>query len=116
MTLGDIIIEYRNNHDMSMREFARKCNLSNSYVSMLERGFDGRGNPTVPSIETINSVAKGCDSTFDEVFNKLDYDYVVCVNPTYSDEEKTIIEKYRDSDEQTREMVKRILAYKEKLC
>ena len=115
MTLGDIIFEYRNTHEMSMREFARVSEMSVAYISMLERGFDGRGKQIVPSIKTINQVAKGCNTSFEDVFSRLDVDYVVKANTSTSDEENLIIELYRQSDEQTKEMVKRILAYKEKL-
>ena len=38
MTLGDLIKEYRTAHDVSQRQFAAMCGLSNGYISMLEKG------------------------------------------------------------------------------
>ena len=38
MTLGELIQEYRKEHGMSQRQFAIACQLSNGYISMLERG------------------------------------------------------------------------------
>lgn len=111
MTLGEIIINYRNEHGISMREFARKCGLSNSYVSMLERGFDGRGKPIVPSIETIDAVAKGCGDSFENIFNKLDHNQSLTINNDYTEEEKSFIIEYRNTDEETKAMIKRLLAY-----
>ena len=37
MLLGDIIFEYRTKHQLSLRAFANKCNLSYTYISMLEK-------------------------------------------------------------------------------
>ncbi len=42
MTLKDFLIQYRTEHDLSQRQFAAICGLSNSYISMLER----ERNPT----------------------------------------------------------------------
>jgi transcriptional regulator with XRE-family HTH domain len=45
MTLKDLIIEYRNDHGLSQRQFATACGLSNGYISMLEKEM----NPTLSS-------------------------------------------------------------------
>lgn len=37
MTLGEFIRKYRSEHDLSQRQFALKCGLSNGYISMLEK-------------------------------------------------------------------------------
>ena len=37
MTLGELIREYREQHSMSMEEFARLSGLSKGYISMLEK-------------------------------------------------------------------------------
>ena len=38
MKIGDLIQKYRAEHDMSQRQFAIMCGLSNGYISMLEKG------------------------------------------------------------------------------
>lgn len=113
MTLGDIIIEYRNKHEMSMREFSRKSGISVAYISMLERGFSGRKKPIIPSIKTISQVAKACDTDFDGIFNRLDSDYVIRTNQEISDEEYMLIEMFRHSDDDTKKMIMRLLKYAE---
>lgn len=80
MTLGNIINTYRSEHDISMGDFARISGLSKSYVSMLERGTDQRGNPISPTITTINKVAQAIGKTFDDVFSMLDENTHVIVN------------------------------------
>jgi transcriptional regulator with XRE-family HTH domain len=113
MKLGEIIKNYRTENDISMREFAKMADMSNAYVSMLEKGVDGRGKKIVPSIETINKVARACNMTFDTLFNQLDGDFPVRVNSqsNLTDNEALFIEAYRKADIQTQEMIKRLLAY-----
>ena len=113
MKLGEIIKNYRTENDISMREFAKMADMSNAYVSMLEKGVDGRGKKIVPSIETINKVARACNMTFEALFNQLDGDFPVRVNSqsNLTDNEALFIEAYRKADAQTQEMIKRLLAY-----
>lgn len=75
MTLGDIIREYASDH--SMTQFIRDSGLSKAYVYMLINNRNNKGEPIVPSIDTINKAAKGMHKTFDEVFNSLDPDMMV---------------------------------------
>ena len=35
MNIGDIITDYLKEHKLSAREFARKCGLSNTYISQI---------------------------------------------------------------------------------
>lgn len=79
-TLGEIIKDYRNEHHLSLRDFASKCDLSFSYVSMLEKNKDPRGNPIVPTIATINKVAEAMNLSFEDVFYNLDGNAEIKVN------------------------------------
>lgn len=39
MTLGEIIMKYRAEHNLSQRQFAAQCqNVTNGYISMVEQG------------------------------------------------------------------------------
>lgn len=40
MTLSDFVKEYRKEHDLSQRQFAAICGLSNGYISMLEKNMN----------------------------------------------------------------------------
>ena len=73
MKLGDIIHSYRENHDMSMGEFAKLAGVSKAYVGFLEKGVNPKtGRDFAPSIKTIQSVANAMRMDFDELFNMLD--------------------------------------------
>lgn len=38
MTLGEVIKKYREDHDLSMADFAELSGMSKAYVSLLEKG------------------------------------------------------------------------------
>lgn len=91
MKLGDMIKIYRESHSISMDAFSQKTGLSKSYVSMLERNKDPRGNEITPSIETIYKVAKGINKSFDDVFRELDQNQKVKLNSKFDDNLDQII-------------------------
>ena len=54
MTLSDFVKEYRKEHDLSQRQFAAICGLSNGYISMLERNLNPKtGLPLTPSLPAL---------------------------------------------------------------
>lgn len=58
MTLGDVIKEYRNEQEISLRDFALLSGLSHTYISALEKNIDPRTNkPIAPTIDTLKAVA-----------------------------------------------------------
>ena len=72
MTLGDLIREYREQHGMSMEEFARLSGLSKGYISMLEKNKNPRnGKPIVPSIATYDGVATAMHVSVAELMEKV---------------------------------------------
>ena len=98
MTLGEVIKEYRLSRDdeMSIRNFAIKSGLSASYICMLEKGIDQRGNVIAPTIQTIDKVAKAMNVSFDDVFNRLNGDVTVnSAEDDISQAEASIIQMYR---------------------
>ena len=100
-TLGDVIKEYRLSREdtISIRTFASMSGLSPSYISMLEKGYDQRGNEIHPSINTIAIVADAIGISFDELFNQLDCKVIVNESvtntSTLSPDESAIIKMYR---------------------
>lgn len=78
MTLGEIIRQYGEDHSIS--QLIKDSGLSKAYVYMLMNNKNNKGEPIVPSIETIKKVAEGMHTDFEDVFNKLDYDFEVRVN------------------------------------
>ena len=75
MTLGDLILSYRNSFSpkMSLRAFAEKCGLSHTYISALEKNIDPRtGKPIAPTLDTVKFVSKGMDMPIEEILRILD--------------------------------------------
>lgn len=57
-SIGEMIKKYRQEHGMSMEEFASRCGLSKAYISLIERGKNTRSDkPIVPSIDTVKAIA-----------------------------------------------------------
>ncbi len=72
MTIGEIIKEYRETHNLSQRQFAAKCNISNGYISMLEKGASPENNePVVPSISALRAIASAMNLPFHELLQKV---------------------------------------------
>ena len=89
MTLGEIVKEYRAKNNLSLREFASRCGMSHSYIAMLENESNSKtGEPMVPTITTINKIARGMGRTIDSVIAEAD-DMLVSL----SNEKETITEK-----------------------
>lgn len=59
MNLSNFIKNKRNEKGLSLREFAKMCELSHSYIEKLENGFDKRtGKPVIPTIDTLQKISK----------------------------------------------------------
>jgi transcriptional regulator with XRE-family HTH domain len=84
MTLGEYIKAYREEHDLSQRQFAIQCDLSNGYVSMLENGKNHHtGKPVVPTVMQLKKLADGMHITMQELMDAID-DMPVALEPFVS--------------------------------
>ncbi len=73
MTLGEIVKEYREKHNISQRRFAELSGLSNSYISQLEQNINSKnGQPITPSLVAIKQVADAMNVPLDSVLARLD--------------------------------------------
>lgn len=73
MTLRDIITEYRRTHELSQRQFATSCGLSNGYISMLEKNENPKtGLPMIPSLPALKKIAGGMGMTVTDLFIQVD--------------------------------------------
>ena len=80
MTLGDLIREYRTEHDMSMAAFAEKAGVSKAYISLLEKNKNTKtGKSIAPSLDVIKSVANVIGKDFNDVIDIIDGNTVVRV-------------------------------------
>lgn len=85
MRLGTIIYNYRNEHNLSLGDFANMTNLSKTYVSMLEKGINTKTNkPLIPSIQTLDACAKAMNFSVDELVRLLDDDQLININDNVS--------------------------------
>jgi len=68
MTIREIIIEYRTKNNLSQRQFAERCGVSNGYISMLENDINpSTGKPAIPTLKMLRKIAKGMNMTIDEL-------------------------------------------------
>lgn len=73
MHIGQIISNYLQENQMSQRQFAKKCDLSNGYISMLINNVNNKtGKPLIPSLSALLSISKGLGMSFDELCEKYE--------------------------------------------
>lgn len=73
MTLQEIIKDYRQKHGYSQRQLAIICDLSNGYISMLEKGINpNTKEPIVPTLTALSKLAKGMGMTLNDLLNLAD--------------------------------------------
>lgn len=73
MKLGDLIREYREAHDLSQRQFAVQCDLSNGYISILEKGINpNTGKPVTPTLPQLKKLSDGLSITLSELLEQVD--------------------------------------------
>lgn len=82
MTLGDVIAQYRSQHQMSMDKFSEIAGISKGYISMLEKNKTQRGDEPSPSIETYRNVAKAIGMDVDALIRAVDGKIIVNEYPT----------------------------------
>lgn len=121
MKLGEIIKNYRNEHQMSMDDFAKLSGMSKSYISILEKNVNpSTGKEIAPSIKSIQQAALAMRIPFDDLFKMLDSnvdihseDYLlsdsVLVETHISDDEKKLLQAFRLADYVDKLMVLRAL-------
>lgn len=73
MTLKELIIEYRNDHGLSQRQFATACGLSNGYISMLEKEMNPNTKlPVTPTLPKLKQLASGMGMSLTDLLVKVD--------------------------------------------
>ncbi len=90
MKLGTFVKTYRKEHgNISQRELAEKCGLSNAIISMIEKGMNpSTSQPITPTLPTLRKLSAGMNITLDDLFNAVDEMNVSLDKNPYTDEEK----------------------------
>ncbi|AVX21639.1 Helix-turn-helix [Carboxydocella sporoproducens DSM 16521] len=71
--LGEYIRNKRKERGLSLRECARMCDISHSYLDSLEKGKDPRTNkPVSPTIDTLKKISKGLGVPINELLEAAD--------------------------------------------
>lgn len=81
MLLGDIIKQYREEHQMSLQDFANLIGTSRSYIHMLEKNINPSTNkPINPSIETLKLLANAMNMDLEVLLKQLDSEQQIYLN------------------------------------
>lgn len=82
MKLGELISQYRISNNISQREFARRCGLSNSLISLIEKGVNPQtGKTMAQDLETYSRIAYAMGISVQELFEQLGTDASVRLYP-----------------------------------
>ncbi|MCD7753167.1 MAG: helix-turn-helix domain-containing protein [Clostridiales bacterium] len=81
MTLGEVIKNYRAEHNCSMDAFAAASGLSKAYISMLEKNENPKTKaPITPSIVTFGCAAMAMNISLDALLSMVDENQPVYVS------------------------------------
>ena len=72
MKLGECIKAYLDEHDMSIRQFARSCGYAHTYIYYIIDGKTPRGKAPVPSIDFYRAVAKAMGMDVNTLISLVD--------------------------------------------
>lgn len=73
MTLSELLVNYRNEHSLSQRQFAIQCGVSNGYIAMLEKKVNPKtGLPMTPSLPSLKKIASTMGITLSDLFSLVD--------------------------------------------
>ena len=89
MTISEILKQYRNEHNLSQRQFADRCGVSNGYISLLEKGKNPKtGKPVKPTLVNLQKIARTMGITIDELLSSADdLEVDISAKPTLSAED-----------------------------
>lgn len=83
MLLGDIIKQYREEHQMSLQDFASRIGSSRSYIHMLEKNINPSTNkPINPSIETLKLLANAMNMDLSFLLKQLNSEQNIYLDET----------------------------------
>lgn len=89
MTISDILKQYRAEHNLSQRQFADQCGVSNGYISLLEKGENPKtGKPVTPTLGNLQKIARTMGTTIDDLLSSADdLEIDISAKPTLNPED-----------------------------
>lgn len=107
MTLRECIINYREKHDLSQRQFASLCGLSNGYIAMIEANSNPKtGKPILPSLASIKKMAAGMGLSFQALADIVDQEDLPAIGEgDLSEDERILMNLYRGLDRDDQQLL-----------
>ena len=81
MYIGEIIKSYREQHNMTIEEFANKSNLNQAEITQLEELFQSDGMTPYPvAMRQIKAIAEAIEQPIPIIMNLISADQEIVVN------------------------------------
>ena len=73
MKLGELIKNHRRENKLTLRDFAQRCGMSHSYISMLEECKNSKtGEPMTPTLATLKKIANALNMSLNDLMTAAD--------------------------------------------
>ena len=108
MKLGEIIKNYRENHHLSLADFANRTGYSKTYISMLENNYNpSTKKPIIPTPVTLKKCANAMNFSLNELVKKLDPDQSIelIYAEDLSPEEQSLVSDFRGLNQEGKNIV-----------
>lgn len=99
MSLGELILNYIKDHDLTYETFAEQCGLSKGYISMLTNNRNPRtGKAPTPSVETYKNLGNAMGMSLTDLLRITECDtpsFYHVVPPQFTADEMRLVDAYR---------------------
>lgn len=96
MTLGEIVRKYREEHNISQRQFAEASGLSNGYISMLEKNINPKtGLPMASSLGAMKKLAAAMNISVNDLIDRVDDTPIELTDEDIASETPTVTDSRR---------------------
>ena len=110
MKLNELVTEYRQEYNISQREFARRCDLSHGIIHLIERGTNPQtGKEMSQDLDTLKKITSGMGITLQELFERIGDSDSVYVPMS---EDQKILVAYHKANVAIQEAVNKLLDIK----
>ena len=72
MKIGEFVANYRESHNLSLRDFAKRCDLSHVIIAYIEKGERSNGDPYLPRFDTVRKLARGMGISAEQLISQCD--------------------------------------------
>lgn len=87
MTLAEVVKQYRAEHDMSQRTFAKLAKMSNTSLKNIEDGVT-----VAPRVDSLKNIASAMGLSLTDLFNRIDESFIFSLKvPTEEEKEDELL-------------------------